>query len=260
MRTLPTFFNTADLDGFDALTAALQDRRPHPTQAALRQVGAAVMTEILDLVLGTALEDQVSPLCEAVIGGLHSAVHRLDREADRLREEMARLLRDFDGSEVADTDLQEAKARADAVDVRGDCRRRRAGDLIFPLAAQPLVELCLSIPVEVLAGAVQDRAFARQALAARIPELIRQRRSKGSLTSYFSRLVATSRDTLLPFLGDGCLAHAGVLDRSAVEGALNPEQLIWSGSPNDVLVAAATEAWVRYWQSRAPDSPKAGRR
>ena len=117
MRTPPTFFNTADLDGFDALTAALQDPRPHPTEAALRHVGAAVMTEVLDLVLGSALEDHATVLCEAVIGGLHSAMGRLDRDADRLRDEMARLLRDFDGSEVADTDLQAAKARADAVDV-----------------------------------------------------------------------------------------------------------------------------------------------
>lgn len=117
MRTLATFFNTADLEGFDALTAALQDSRPHPTEAALGHVGVAVMTEILDLVLGTALEDHATVICESLVGGLHSAVQRLDRDADRGREEMARLLRDFDGSEVADTDLQEAKARADAVDV-----------------------------------------------------------------------------------------------------------------------------------------------
>lgn len=117
MRTPPTFFNTAELDGFDALTAALQDPRPHPTEATLRQVGVGLITELLDLLLGSALEDHVIVLCESLIGGLHSAVQRLDRDADRAREDMARLLRDFDGSEVADTDLQEAKARTDAVDV-----------------------------------------------------------------------------------------------------------------------------------------------
>jgi hypothetical protein len=117
MRTPATFFNTADLDGFDALTAALEDPRPHPTEAALQQLGAAVMTEVLDLVLGTALEDHAVAICEAVIGAFHSAVQRLDRDADRARDELARLLRDFDGSEVADTDLQEAKARADMTDV-----------------------------------------------------------------------------------------------------------------------------------------------
>lgn len=117
MRASSTFFNTAELDGFDALTAALQDPRPHPTESALRQVGVAVMTELLDLVLGSALEDHAHLVCESLIGGLHSAVQRLDRDADRSREALAGLLRDFDGSEVADTDLQETKARADGVDV-----------------------------------------------------------------------------------------------------------------------------------------------
>ena len=111
------FFNSADLDGFDALTAALEDPRPHPTEAALRQLGEAAMSEMLDLVLGTALEDHATTICETFIGGLHAGVQRLDRDADRFREDLARALRDFDGSEVADGDLQEAKRRADAVDV-----------------------------------------------------------------------------------------------------------------------------------------------
>ena len=144
--------------------------------------------------------------------------------------------------------------------VRGDCRRRRHGDLVFPLASQPLIELCLSIPVEVLAAGIQDRPFAREALAPRIPDVIRQRRSKGSLTSYFSRLVAASRETLLPFLRDGCLAEAGVLDRAAIERAFDPAQLIWKGRPNDVLNAAPVEAWVRHWQGRVPDSRTSPRR
>ncbi|WP_372784593.1 DUF2493 domain-containing protein [Phenylobacterium sp.] len=118
MRTHhPGFFNTADLDGFDALTAALEDPRPHPTEPALRQLGEAIMAELLDLVLGTALEDHVTTICETFIGGLHAGVTRLDRDADRARDDLARALRDFDGSEVADGDLQEAKHRGDAVDV-----------------------------------------------------------------------------------------------------------------------------------------------
>ena len=112
----PGFFNTADLDGLDALTAALEDPRPHPTEPALRQLGEVLMSELLDLVLGTALEDHVATICETFIGGLHSGVQRLDREADRARDDLARGLRDFDGSEVADDDLQQAKHRADAVD------------------------------------------------------------------------------------------------------------------------------------------------
>ena len=111
------FFNTTDLDGFDAMTAALEDSRPHPTEPALRQLGEGLMSELLDLVLGTALEDHVASICETFIGGLHAGVQRLDRDADRARDDLARGLRDFDGSEVADSDLQASKHRADAVDV-----------------------------------------------------------------------------------------------------------------------------------------------
>lgn len=105
------------LDAFDALTCALDDPRPHPTEAALLQLGGALMTELLDAVLETALEDFAAPVCEAFIGGLHSATQRIEREADRARDRLARDLRDFDGSEVADDDLQAARRLADAADV-----------------------------------------------------------------------------------------------------------------------------------------------
>jgi len=117
MRPQPSFFNTADLDGFDAATAALQDPRPHPSEPQLTQLGRALMSEMLDMVLETALEDHAVTICETFIGGLHAGVQRLERESDRRREELARQLRDFDGSEVADVDLQEAKHGADAAGV-----------------------------------------------------------------------------------------------------------------------------------------------
>lgn len=120
MRTPTTFLNTADLDAFDARTAALQDPRPHPTEPQLVQLGRVLMAEVLDMLLGGALEDHVVSVCETLIGGLHAGVQRLERDADRERDRLASLLRDFDGSEVADVDLQDAKARADALDVAAE--------------------------------------------------------------------------------------------------------------------------------------------
>ena len=117
MRPLNPFLATADLgDAFDAMSAALEDPRPHPTEAALVQLGEALMTELLDTLLGSALEDHASPIAESLIGGLHAAVKRLDRLADRHRETLARGLREFDASEVADHDLQQARAQTDAAD------------------------------------------------------------------------------------------------------------------------------------------------
>ncbi|WP_425989758.1 DUF2493 domain-containing protein [Brevundimonas sp. TWP2-3-2] len=101
---------------FDDLTGSLGDQRPHPTEDALVQLGRALMTELLDVISDTALEDYQTILGEALIGAFHSAAGRIERDADRSRDTMRSLDRDFDGSEAADTELQEATAKARAGD------------------------------------------------------------------------------------------------------------------------------------------------
>jgi hypothetical protein len=117
MHHSPPYFPASDaglsLDGFAALS---DERRPFPTEDALQQLGHAVMTELLDLVLGSALEDHAAAIAESLIGGLHTAVLRLERSADKNRDALARGLREFDGSEVADYDLQQVRASTDAAD------------------------------------------------------------------------------------------------------------------------------------------------
>ena len=142
---------------------------------------------------------------------------------------------------------------------RTDCRRRQVGDLVYPLLAQPVVELCLAIRTTDLAGADYDRPFARAAFADRLPAAVLERRAKGELTSFFARWVARSAETLRPFLLDGCLCAAGVLDRERVAQALEPQQMIWAPEPGDLISAAILEAWVRHWQKYAPDSEAAPR-
>lgn len=117
MRTLPALIAFPEPLDFDAASAALEDPRPHPPEAALRQFGEGAMTELLDLLLETAFEDWLQPISESFIGGLHAAVLRLEREADRARDRLAQALRDFDGSEVADVDLQVLQSQSRAIDV-----------------------------------------------------------------------------------------------------------------------------------------------
>ena len=116
---------------FDDLAAALGDQRPHPTEEALIQLGRALMTELLDVISDTALEDFQTLLGEALIGAFHSAAGRIEREADRARDTMRRLDRDFDGSEAADVELQEATARGRAGDAA-----TRAAEMIRDAAAE----------------------------------------------------------------------------------------------------------------------------
>lgn len=109
-------FSSSDT-AFDVQCSALDDPRPHPPEAALIQLGQALMTELLDLISGTALEDVQGVLAESLIGAFHSAAGRIDRDADRARDRMRQLDRDFDGSELADADLQEATLKARSAEV-----------------------------------------------------------------------------------------------------------------------------------------------
>jgi hypothetical protein len=123
-------FSASDT-AFDVQAAALEDPRPHPTEAALAQLGHAIMTELLDVLGETALEDVQTILAESLIGAFHSAAGRIERDADRARDRMRSLERDFDGSEMADTELQDATRQARSADVA-----QAAAELVRDAAAE----------------------------------------------------------------------------------------------------------------------------
>jgi hypothetical protein len=108
---------TGQMTHFEAQALTLDDSRPHPHEEALIQLGHALMNEVLDVFIDTALEDFQAIASESLIGAFHSAAQRIEREADRARDDLNRLTRDFDGSEIADTELQTATRKARAADV-----------------------------------------------------------------------------------------------------------------------------------------------
>jgi asparagine synthase (glutamine-hydrolysing) len=142
---------------------------------------------------------------------------------------------------------------------RGWSRRGAAADVLNPLLAQPVVEFCLGLPIPELVEGGRDRGLARRAFRDQLPTLLIERRSKGDLTAYYGQVIAASLAYLRPLLLEGCLAGAGLLDRAYLEAALTPERLILDRANNEILVAAVIENWVRYWQTRAPDSALAPR-
>jgi asparagine synthase (glutamine-hydrolysing) len=143
---------------------------------------------------------------------------------------------------------------ANAQLLRGDSLRARAAALVYPLLAQPLVELCLQLPVPVLTVGGRDRGLARTAFRPRLPACVVDRRGKGDLGSFYGRLIADSLDYLRPHLLDGVLCDAGLLDRDGLDLLLRPEQLITRGAATGILQATVVETWIRYWQGRVPDS------
>lgn len=138
----------------------------------------------------------------------------------------------------------------------GESLRGQVADLIHPLLAQPVVELCLSIPAPILAVGTHDRPHARAAYADRLPALIRDRRGKGDVTGVFARSIAQGLPVLRPFLLEGRLAARGLIDRSKLEPLLDAEALIWRDYTGEIMRTVFVEAWVRVWQDRLAVTPQ----
>lgn len=117
MTPLSPPLSTDRLTAYEAQGLHLDDSRTYPPESALEQLGHCLVTELLDVVGETALEDFHLQIGEALIGAFHSVSQRIERDADRARDQLGGLVRDFDGSEVLDTEIQEATRKARAADV-----------------------------------------------------------------------------------------------------------------------------------------------
>lgn len=116
---------------------------------------------------------------------------------------------------------------------------------IFPLLSQPVVEACLSIPSWLWVQGGRDRAVARAAFAVELPRFVAERRTKGAMDAFCARTFEINRARLRPFLLDGMLNNAGLLDCSSVEAYLarpfaNRDRLFYQFLP---IIDA--ELWAR---------------
>ncbi len=123
-------------------------------------------------------------------------------------------------------------------------------DMVHPLLARPVVELCLQLTTTDLTLGRSDRRLARDAFADRLPPKIRDRRSKGDHTAFFGRMIANSLEVLRPLLLEGRLAKAGLIDRAGCEAALQLDDLIWRGRYGELLNLIIMEAWTSTWEDR----------
>jgi asparagine synthase (glutamine-hydrolysing) len=120
--------------------------------------------------------------------------------------------------------------------------------MVHPLMAQPLIELCLSIPSWLWLRGGRDRAVARRAADGLLPPAIAARRAKGRLESLFLGAYMSRRRELADLLLSGHLQAMGILDRPKLERyLLNPSE------PADadyvrILEISALEEWVSSWK------------
>ena len=119
-------------------------------------------------------------------------------------------------------------------------------DLVHPLISQLLIERSLQIPSYILASGGTDRGLARLAFSDKIPAAIAARTTKGGVDAYWNDLVITNLRFLRPFLLDGHLEAAGLIDRRLMSDLLTEQQLIRAVQPLPALLSCLiAEGWLR---------------
>jgi asparagine synthase (glutamine-hydrolysing) len=152
-------------------------------------------------------------------------------------------------------DLPPAKRRhieevAHALLYHGRSQRGQAFDLVHPLLSQPVIEHCLSIPVDLLIQGGRDRALARRAFADDLPRQIAERRSKSELGAHYSLAFSAALPAIREYLLDGRLVQHDLLPRQPLESALESSALAEHGGYIMLARAVAIEAWTRHWDRR----------
>jgi asparagine synthase (glutamine-hydrolysing) len=116
---------------------------------------------------------------------------------------------------------------------------------LFPLLAQPLLELCLSIPTHLWVAGGRDRAVARAAMRGLLPDRVLDRRGKGRLESLFIKGYMQGRSQLEELLLDGRLRAHGIIDADAVRAYLREPHQPRDAGYTRLLELAAAETWLR---------------
>ena len=114
-----------------------------------------------------------------------------------------------------------------------------------PLMAQPLVELCLSIPSWCWCRDGRNRAVARIAFAGRVPQRVLDRRLKGTPAGFMAALFTLHRSTIRDMLLGGALVAKGLVDSGRLETALAGEAPFKGHDYVRIMRMVDVEAWAR---------------
>lgn len=133
--------------------------------------------------------------------------------------------------------------------------RDSESELVTPLLAQPIVELCLGIPSWRWCAGGRNRSLARRAFSDALPQRIIDRRSKGGPGGFYQEVVERHGPALREHLLDGVLADRGLLDRAAIEAYFTRSDLGTADDYVRILALSDAESWVRHWQGRCHSGP-----
>lgn len=125
----------------------------------------------------------------------------------------------------------------------------READLPFihPLMAQPIMELCLTIPSWMWVRGGHNRAVARAAFEDLLPAAVIDRTTKGRLESMCGSWYLQGRDRLREVLLDGSLRRDRLIDGQALEAYLARPEMPTDALYFRIFELAAVELWLSSW-------------
>jgi asparagine synthase (glutamine-hydrolysing) len=126
-------------------------------------------------------------------------------------------------------------------------RREAMPPVISPLLAQPIIELCLSVPSWQWCRGGKNRSLARLAFADLLPREIIQRKAKGAPDSFSIEILEAHRGAVREGLADGLLASHDILDRDAVAGAMKGRTEMRPDISLRLSMLWEAELWSRAW-------------
>lgn len=121
---------------------------------------------------------------------------------------------------------------------------------VSPLYSQPVLELCLRLPVHLLTLGGWDRAIARRAFYDALPREVANRKEKGGMDQHLRVILDRNITFVRELLLDGALAQAGVVDRKSLVTALSGKVSQTQSTAGEIVDLLCAEAWLRRWRNQ----------
>lgn len=120
---------------------------------------------------------------------------------------------------------------------------------VAPLFSQPVLEVCLRIPVDVLTIGGWDRAIARRAFKHDLPHEIATRRGKGVPDQYVKNVLERNFGFVREMLLEGQLVRQKFIDRAKLEAVLSGQPTRAASGDTEICDYLDVEAWLQRLRS-----------
>ena len=130
---------------------------------------------------------------------------------------------------------------------------------VAPLFSQPVLEICLRIPVDVLTTGGWDRAIARRAFKSDLPHRIATRRGKGVPDQYVKSVLERNFGFVREMLLEGQLIRQKFIDRTKLEAVLSGRPTDTARGDTEVYDYLNVEAWLQRFRTSDVSFPPVSR-